>query len=61
MISFDSNSPTIYDGIITYYFKSIDFELKVPLRALVCGFEKIVPRSGISVIELELNKKDQSQ
>ena len=61
-ISFDKNSPTNYEGTITYVFKLLeDFVLRVPLEAIVCGFEKIVPQSGVSVIEYELNKEDQSQ
>jgi hypothetical protein len=57
-ISFIKTSPSLYEGAITYNFTELDFELKVPLRAIVCGFEKIVPRSGVSVIGLQLNKED---
>jgi hypothetical protein len=60
-ISFDKTSPSLYDGAITYNFKLMEFELKVPMLAIVCGFEKIIPRSGVSVIEFELDKEDQSQ
>ena len=60
-IFFDKNYPTVYDGTITYIFRLLDnFEIKVPLQAMVCGLEKIVPRSGVSLIEFELSKDDQS-
>jgi hypothetical protein len=58
-ITFITNSPLIFDGNITYKFALIPFELNMPLNALVCGFEKIIPQSGVSVIEFELNKEDQ--
>jgi hypothetical protein len=61
MISFNRTLPILLDEIITYTFKLMDFKLKVPLRAIVCGFEKIEPKSGFSILEFELSKEDQSQ
>jgi hypothetical protein len=67
-ISFDKSSPIDYYGLVTFNFTKIDidvnvddFELIVPLQAIVCGFEGIVPRSGASELKFELTEDNQSQ
>ena len=67
-ISFDKSSPIDYNGLVTFNFSKTDidvnvddFELIVPLQAIVCGFEEIVPRSGASELKFELTEDDKSQ
>lgn len=47
-------------GSITFKFTEFDFELKMPVKVIVCGFETIVSLNGYTVLEYELNDKDKS-